>query len=445
MVLFLTAALVLFSFGSVMGQDQGVYLHHVDGLNGDVIEEGAVVTFYLGFANYEVEPIVMISNGFEVAANPEVTWTSTTTEANPAYAWDFTYYMAGAPLPVFFGNFYPNRYFSCDGMGADTCAVGALCSEIFLGLPAGFNDYAYAITIGPVSGNGIMTLDNVEWYPPSNDWSWGIMTGSAEVDCNWDGPHSWIVGDPGEPPVIEEIADFTVTVGDEFYYDAEASGFPDPVFSLDGEPTGMVIDPATGEITYTTDVVDVFTITVIATNAGGTDTEEFTLTVEGLPDPITYHEPSIIHLKDLPSDRCVYIWIENEENALVDLSTVRVHGKIPPYTEAYPQIVDGKIVTQCFVFRFFSAYRPIPETVNSTYTVNYTKDGLPVELTGTTTIEVPAADVTLDGYVNDDDAKFMGEYLWNDGQVSELDEMMDVNRDGRVNPADLLAILRAIE
>ena len=441
-VLLFSAALVVFSFGSVMGQEQGVYLHHVDGLNSSGgIEEGSVVTFYLGFKNDEAENIIMMSNGFEIAANPEVTWTSTTTAANPAYSWDVTYYLAnGGILPIFFGSFFPNLYFSCDGQGADTCALGAIINQGFEGLPVGFNDWAYAITIGPVSGNGVLTLDNVQWYPPTNDWAWGIMTG--EVECNWDGPHSFRLL-TGPPPNIEEIPDFAIVLGDEFYYDVDAVGFPAPTFLLEDAPEGMTIDPNTGVIMWTPAEPGEYQVCITACNPYGCDTDCFIITVES-PILFTYHTPSPILLNNV-EDNIVYIWIENEQNDLVDLSTVRVHGKIPPYTDDYPRIEDGKIVTNCYVFRFLSVYRPIPETVNSTYTVNYTKDGLPVELTGTTTIEVPAADVTLDGYVNDEDAKFMGEYLWNDGQVSEFEEMMDVNRDGRVNPADLLAILQAIK
>jgi hypothetical protein len=61
-------------------------------------------------------------------------------------------------------------------------------------------------------------------------------------------------------------------------------------------------------------------------------------------------------------------------------------------------------------------------------------------LEGQAYIKVPVGDVTLDGYVNEEDLQFLEDYLFNDGRVSELSEMMDVNRDGSVNLLDLEAL-----
>ena len=157
---------------------------------------------------------------------------------------------------------------------------------------------------------------------------------------------------------------------------------------------------------------------------------------------VVYHYPYPIELKNL-GDRMVYVYFRSDDFKAEDvvLDSVRVHGKIPAYTEEYPKIENGWIVTNCFAFRFLSAYRPIPETVRSTFTVTFDLvSGEHVTLEGQAYIKVPVGDVTLDGYVNEEDLQFLEDYLYNDGRVSELSEMMDVNRDGSVNLLDLEAL-----
>jgi hypothetical protein len=87
---------------------------------------------------------------------------------------------------------------------------------------------------------------------------------------------------PTAAPVIADIPDTTLLeTYVEFTYDVEASGIPDPTFSLFAAPSGMTIDEITGliEWTPTSAEVGVNTVIVEADNGQGTDTEEFAVTV----------------------------------------------------------------------------------------------------------------------------------------------------------------------
>ncbi|MFH1690483.1 MAG: putative Ig domain-containing protein [Candidatus Eisenbacteria bacterium] len=93
---------------------------------------------------------------------------------------------------------------------------------------------------------------------------------------------------PTDPPEIAEVLDQTVfETYAEFTYDIEASGTPAPVFSLLSAPGGMTIEETTGLIEWTPTSADAGrdTVTVLAENGGGTDTETFVITVVNLNEP----------------------------------------------------------------------------------------------------------------------------------------------------------------
>ena len=64
--------------------------------------------------------------------------------------------------------------------------------------------------------------------------------------------------------LITSVAPTTGTVGLPYTYDAEATGNPAPTFALSEAPEGMVIDPASGVITFTPIVEGDFPVTVEA-------------------------------------------------------------------------------------------------------------------------------------------------------------------------------------
>ncbi len=86
------------------------------------------------------------------------------------------------------------------------------------------------------------------------------------------------------------ITSTPVTTADLFVlytYDVEATGDPAPTFALTTFPTGMTIDPVTGLIEWTPDDAGDFDVVVEATNSYGTDTQPFTIEVEGTAPSFT--------------------------------------------------------------------------------------------------------------------------------------------------------------
>jgi MYXO-CTERM domain-containing protein len=84
-------------------------------------------------------------------------------------------------------------------------------------------------------------------------------------------------------PFITSSPVVTAIVGAPYLYDVEASGLPQPVFSLDSVVTGMVIDPASGVITWKPVAAGSFAVTVRASNGvAPPDTQSFG--IEAAPD-----------------------------------------------------------------------------------------------------------------------------------------------------------------
>ncbi len=80
------------------------------------------------------------------------------------------------------------------GAGADTAWFG-YSVMVGTGLPDGFDEVAWTVTVGPVSGSyaGKHLCIDSSYFPPSGLWLWA-PTGQSEVPT-WDGPHCFIVRD----------------------------------------------------------------------------------------------------------------------------------------------------------------------------------------------------------------------------------------------------------
>ncbi|MEZ4699240.1 MAG: putative Ig domain-containing protein [Rhodothermales bacterium] len=89
-------------------------------------------------------------------------------------------------------------------------------------------------------------------------------------------------------PQITSTAVTSVTLGQDYSYDVNATGNPAPTFSLSESPTGMTIDATSGLITWAPDQVGPYPVTVVATNSQGADSQTYTLNVV---EPLT--RPSI--------------------------------------------------------------------------------------------------------------------------------------------------------
>jgi hypothetical protein len=169
---------------------------------------------------------------------------------------------------------------------------------------------------------------------------------------------------------------------------------------------------------------------------------------DDLADPLTYLEPDTIYLKELDG-RAILVHIENERIEHLLLSTIRVNEKIPAYTpEIYPLVdEEDRIITDCFIYRFLSAYRPIKNPpIDTTYTVDYYYgDNMHYVLEGKVVIDFYEGDLNLDGEVDESDLGILTNYLFKQGKACVFEELMDVNGSGRCDIDDISALQDLIQ
>jgi hypothetical protein len=176
------AAIWLLSAPLVHGQS--ITIDSIGGLhNGnpsEIVADGATdIAFYIRFVG-DGDTHGGISNGFRVFSGDGASWTSTQGDT------------LGIGKAQFDGGFFINP-FSVTGSGADTLGFSAF--RFFgSGLPAGYDDVAYVIQIGPIdaSHHGKTICIDSSWYPPSGLWKWS----GVDVVPNWDGPHCFTCKDP---------------------------------------------------------------------------------------------------------------------------------------------------------------------------------------------------------------------------------------------------------
>ena len=100
-----------------------------------------------------------------------------------------------------------------------------------------------------------------------------------------------ITDSPNAPNIISTPPVTNAIVGELFQNDVEATGDPEPTFSLDSFPPGMSINESTGSISWTPMNPGRFDVTVVALNVGNApDLQSFTLTVVDAPFPISQDE-----------------------------------------------------------------------------------------------------------------------------------------------------------
>ena len=180
----LLSIMVLGGYG--MASAQSISLDHTDGLlDATHLDTGVPVTFYIHIAGDDTSHSG-ITNGFRVYSGDGAVW-------NP---------MAGDTVGLgktqFDGGFFISP-FSVTGSGADTIGFGGF--RFFgSGLPAGYDDIAYTLAVGPIAESEIgktICLDSA-FYPPTGVWKWA----GPDVYPAWDGPHCFAIG---PPPACEVV------------------------------------------------------------------------------------------------------------------------------------------------------------------------------------------------------------------------------------------------
>jgi hypothetical protein len=154
---------------------QSVTLEHVDGAlsPSEIIADGSTpIIFHIRLTG-DADAHGGIVNGFRIYSDDGATWQPATGDT------------VGLGKAQFDGGFFIN-YFGRNGSDADTIGFGGF--RFFgTGLPAGYDDTAFTIDIGPISSsnhNKTICLDS-SFYPPSGVWKWA----GPDVFPSWDGPH----------------------------------------------------------------------------------------------------------------------------------------------------------------------------------------------------------------------------------------------------------------
>jgi len=178
--------LMILMCSAVHGQGTGALsLDDVDGLiyPGDSLTPNQQITFHLRLENDYGIPIDGATNGFRVFSPNGAVWDATSGALTGA----ITYAMCEIRYVAYTGA-------GTTGSGADT--VGFAVSRTYNpGIPDGFDDIPYTITIGPIDGayEGLQICLDSAFVPPSGIWMW-TGTGVGNFYPSWDGPHCYPVG-----------------------------------------------------------------------------------------------------------------------------------------------------------------------------------------------------------------------------------------------------------
>jgi hypothetical protein len=299
--LVLAGLITVLSYSFAAGQS--LSLDHVDGLNAtDGLQMGVPVTFYIRVTG-DNDAHGGINHGFHVNSPSGAQWGS--------FVGDTTGTLGKAQ---FDGGFFIS-HFSADGVGADTVGIGAF--RIFgPGFPAGFDDVAFTIQIGPIDvayNGGEICLDSA-YYPPSGVWKWAGPT----VFPGWDGPHCYTIGEQVINPQITCPGDTAV-----FLCEPGSLCFPfdtaDAEWVTAGEPAYIDGDQVCVPLLADGDVE----IELIAGAAEVADTCSFTVTtIINTPPTVTMSPDSITRVMcDLNGTLCMAFGLSDLDENIVDTTT----------------------------------------------------------------------------------------------------------------------------
>lgn len=242
--------------------EAAIILDNVTGHYGTTgIKTGVPVTFTMRAINNSGDYVSGMSNGHRVYSPDDITWDTLIADSVAAFAdlFDLGYFIARTNV---------------DGIDADTAGFGAAVLSL-PGMPDGYDDLAYSITIGPIDSiyDGQTICLDSSWYPPSGEWIWYTTMPLDVVD--WSGPHCFTV----------HYVPYTLVVyPDTLHFEAVESG-PNP------SAQSLFVEEAGGAdiVYYITDSVEA---PFFVDKTGGHTPDSLVLTVDiaGLP-PGTYLQP----------------------------------------------------------------------------------------------------------------------------------------------------------
>jgi len=155
----------------------------------DSIMTGDTVKFYIRFNNNTAQNIVAFSNGFRIYSTDGAQWTQSSIDTlsnASARGWGKIQMDGG----IFF------NFISADGQLGDTVGLGGYA--VGAGVPAGTNNLAAVIKIGPIPTGSAYHQKHIcidtAYYPPGGEWLWSDPIGNSLI-ATWPGPYCYTVWD----------------------------------------------------------------------------------------------------------------------------------------------------------------------------------------------------------------------------------------------------------
>ena len=170
---------------------------------------------------------------------------------------------------------------------------------------SGIPDPNYSLITSPSGMTIAPTTGVITWTPTATQLGLNPVTVRA-TNSEGSDDQSYNIDVAGIAPAITSTPTTVATVGQLYAYDVDASGIPDPNYSLVTSPSGMTIAPTTGVITWTPTAgqLGLNPVTVRATNSEGTDDQSFSFSVFAIPG-MTIHVDDDAASDPGPNDPCL--------------------------------------------------------------------------------------------------------------------------------------------
>ncbi len=212
---------------------QSISLDIVDGPNSiNGLPTNQEITFYLRFNNNFGMRMIGFTSGFTISSPDGASWTTTVGDSTDAIS----------SVELSGGRFISYPGSGPTGSGVDTVAFGGF--NLFgTGVPDGFNEIAYTITIGPIDIVDVgktICLDSVSY--PQYDWKWSYDSRIVAFP-EWDGPHCFTICGGGVDSDGDGVADACdACEGFNDYADLDADGVPDGCDNCPTVPNSAQVD-----------------------------------------------------------------------------------------------------------------------------------------------------------------------------------------------------------